>query len=71
MIVSNDRKRGKMAAPFRSTGTRILTCIRCEHYRRTISTIPHPTALPDRWLWSLGLCGCCIRPEGLCQEVRV
>jgi hypothetical protein len=65
VIVQNDRKRGKMAAPFRSVGMRIIACIRCEHYRRTISTIPH------RRLWGIGLCGCCIRPEGLCQEVRV
>lgn len=64
MIISNERRRKPMAAPFRSVGTRIIACIRCEHYRRTISTIPH------RRLWSLGLCGCCIRPEGLCGEVR-
>lgn len=65
MIVQNDRKRGKMASPFRSVGHRIIACIRCEHYRRQISSIPH------RRLWSLGLVGCCIRPEGLCLEVRV
>lgn len=64
MIVSEKRRKGETAAPFRSTGARLTNCIRCEHYRRTISTIPH------RRLWGVGLCGCCIRPEGLCQEVR-
>ena len=66
MIVQNERnRRGYQSSPFRSIGHRIIACIRCEHYRRTISNIPH------RRLWAMGLVGCCIRPEGLCQEVRV
>lgn len=65
MSVTNERRIAKVSrgAPFRSVGQRIIACIRCEHYRRTISSIPH------RRLWDLGLVGCCIRPEGLCQEV--
>lgn len=66
MIVENERRElpARYGNPFRSHGTRITACIRCEHYRRTISTIPH------RRLAVVGLAGCCVRPEGLCGEVR-
>ena len=62
MIVQNDRKRGKMASPFRSNGKPARACLRCPEYRRDGRGVR---------LARLGLVGCCIRPEWLCQEVRV
>ena len=65
MIVENERRQppARYGNPFRSTGRPITTCLHCEHYRRNVTTIPH------RRLASVGLVGCCIRPEGLCEEV--
>ena len=65
MITAEHRKRNDRWHPFRSTGQRILTCIRCEHYRRQAGSVPAVK------LARFGLRGCCIRPEGLCQGVRV
>jgi len=66
MSITNEVRRSSgrfQSAPFRSTGRPITTCLHCEHYRRNVTTIPH------RRLASVGLVGCCIRPEGLCGEV--
>ena len=56
------RRRGE-SNPFRSSGFRSIISLHCEHYRRNVTTIPH------RRLAAVGLVGCCIRPEGLCEEV--
>ena len=66
MSITNEVRRPSgrfQSAPFRTRGERATACIRCEHYRRNVTTIPH------RRLASVGLVGCCIRPEGLCEEV--
>jgi len=65
VIVGNERRElpARYGNPFRSSGKPRTACIRCEHYRRNVTTIPH------RRLAAVGLVGCCIRPEGLCEEV--
>lgn len=67
MIVENERRQlpARYGNPFRSHGNRITACVRCEFYRRNVQSIEH------RRLAVVGLAGCCIRPEGLCMEVRV
>ena len=67
MIVENERRQlpARYGNPFRSHGSRITACIRCEHYRRQDGSVPTVK------LASVGLAGCCIRPEGLCGEVTI
>jgi len=61
MIVSNDRKRGKMASPFRSTGKPVRACLRCPEYRRDGA---------GARLARFGLRGRCSRELGFCEEVK-
>lgn len=63
MTVIELRNRRRTNQPFRTRGERSTECPRCEHYRRDIA------ALPGRRLASVGLIGCCIRPDGPCGEV--
>ena len=63
MIVDHERRElpARYGNPFRSKGIRSTLCPRCPEYRR--NGVGAPLA---RW----GLLGVCIRPEGLCGEVR-
>ena len=65
MIVGNERRElpARYGNPFRSKGSRLTLCLRCEHYRR------QPGSVPCQRLAVVGLVGGCIRVGGLCREV--